>query len=187
MSDGARVEISMPDINCGGCADRVRGALGSLRGLSARAVLPVSHAALAEARVAPGPDLLAEAAAARGALATHPVVVSAHAASFALLNPMRAEAAPSIAALRVLGLRTALIQGGPSGAVRALRLSPTVMRDICQIMLLASACNIALISVAMGAFLPFGGSALSPMLGADAMALSSVFVVGNALRLRRAG
>ena len=46
--------------------------------------------------------------------------------------------------------------------------------------------NTALIPVAMGVLVPLGGPQLSPMLGAGAMALSSVFVVGNALRLRRA-
>ena len=45
--------------------------------------------------------------------------------------------------------------------------------------------NAALIPVAAGALVPFGGPALSPMLGALAMGLSSVFVVSNALRLRR--
>jgi Cu+-exporting ATPase len=44
--------------------------------------------------------------------------------------------------------------------------------------------NILLIPVAAGALVPFGGPGLSPILAAGAMALSSVLVLGNALRLR---
>ncbi len=80
-----------------------------------------------------------------------------------------------------------LVGGDPSGVVRAVRLSRAVMRNIRQNLFWAFGYNIALIPVAMGALVPFGGPQLSPMLGAAAMALSSVFVVTNALRLRRAG
>lgn len=80
-----------------------------------------------------------------------------------------------------------LVGGDPSGVVRALSLSRAVMRNIRQNLFWAFAYNIALIPVAMGALVPFGGPQLSPMLAAGAMALSSVFVVTNALRLRRAG
>ena len=79
-----------------------------------------------------------------------------------------------------------LMSGDTSGVVRAIRLARAVMRNIRQNLFWAFAYNIALIPVAMGVLVPFGGPALSPMLGAGAMALSSVFVVGNALRLRRA-
>lgn len=78
-----------------------------------------------------------------------------------------------------------LVSGDPQGAARAVRLSRAVMRNIRQNLFWAFAYNAALIPVAMGALVPFGGPQLSPMLGAGAMALSSVFVVTNALRLRR--
>ncbi|MDO5647192.1 heavy metal translocating P-type ATPase [Paracoccus sp. (in: a-proteobacteria)] len=80
-----------------------------------------------------------------------------------------------------------LMSGDPLGVVRALRLSRAVMRNIRQNLFWAFAYNSALIPVAMGVLVPFGGPQLSPMLAAGAMAMSSVFVVGNALRLRRAG
>lgn len=79
-----------------------------------------------------------------------------------------------------------LMSGDPSGVVRAIRLSRAVMRNIRQNLFWAFGYNTLLIPVAMGALVPFGGPQLSPMLGAGAMALSSVCVVGNALRLRRA-
>ena len=78
-----------------------------------------------------------------------------------------------------------LSSGDPAGVARAIRLSRAVMRNIRQNLFWAFAYNAALIPVAMGALVPFGGPRLSPMLGAGAMALSSVFVVTNALRLRR--
>ena len=73
----------------------------------------------------------------------------------------------------------------PEGAVRALRISRAVMRNIRENLFWAFAYNAALIPVAMGVLRPFGGPGLSPMLAAGAMAFSSVFVVTNALRLRR--
>lgn len=78
-----------------------------------------------------------------------------------------------------------VLMGGDLGGVpRAIRLSRAVMRNIRQNLFWAFAYNAALIPVAMGALVPFGGPQLSPMLAAAAMALSSVCVVGNALRLR---
>ncbi|MFD2172467.1 heavy metal translocating P-type ATPase [Rhodobacter lacus] len=74
----------------------------------------------------------------------------------------------------------------PRGAARAVALSRAVMRNIRQNLFWAFAYNTALIPVAMGVLVPFGGPGLSPMLAAGAMSLSSVFVVTNALRLRRA-
>lgn len=78
-----------------------------------------------------------------------------------------------------------LVGGDPRGVARAVRLSRAVMRNIRQNLFWAFGYNAALIPVAMGILVPFGGPQLSPMLGAAAMALSSVFVVTNALRLRR--
>ena len=77
-----------------------------------------------------------------------------------------------------------LAGGDPQGVPRALRLSRAVMANIRQNLFWAFAYNAALIPVAMGLLVPFGGPQLSPMLAAGAMALSSVFVVTNALRLR---
>ena len=71
-----------------------------------------------------------------------------------------------------------------AGVVRAVALSRAVMRNIRQNLVWAFAYNAALIPVAAGALAVFGGPLLSPVLAAGAMALSSVFVVSNALRLR---
>ncbi|MFK7876311.1 MAG: heavy metal translocating P-type ATPase [Paracoccaceae bacterium] len=73
------------------------------------------------------------------------------------------------------------------GVTRAHVIAKQTLRNIRQNLFWAFAYNVALIPVAMGVFYPLFGWQLSPMLGAGAMALSSVFVVFNALRLRRAG
>ena len=80
-----------------------------------------------------------------------------------------------------------LMRPDPSLVPTAIRLSRSVMRNIHQNLFWAFGYNALLIPVAMGALVPFGGPQLSPMLAAGAMALSSVFVVTNALRLRRFG
>jgi Cu+-exporting ATPase len=69
----------------------------------------------------------------------------------------------------------------------ALEMSRATMRNIRQNLFWAFAYNAALVPVAAGALAVFGGPMLSPVLAGGAMALSSLCVVTNALRLRRAG
>ncbi|WP_299137952.1 copper-translocating P-type ATPase [uncultured Tateyamaria sp.] len=75
----------------------------------------------------------------------------------------------------------------PGAVLRALHISQATLRNIRQNLFWAFGYNTVLIPVAAGLLVPFGGPQLSPALAALAMALSSVFVVTNALRLRRAG
>ena len=78
-----------------------------------------------------------------------------------------------------------LMSGSLSGVCNAVRLSKATMRNIKQNLFWAFFYNCLGIPVAAGAlFIPFGIQ-LSPMIGAAAMSMSSVFVVTNALRLRR--
>jgi Cu+-exporting ATPase len=78
-----------------------------------------------------------------------------------------------------------LMSGDLAKVPTALALSRATMRNISQNLFWAFAYNVVLIPVAAGALYPVNGMLLSPMLGAGAMALSSVFVLTNALRLRR--
>jgi len=78
-----------------------------------------------------------------------------------------------------------LMSGDLAKVPAALAISRATMRNIAQNLFWAFAYNVVLIPVAAGALFPMNGTLLSPMLGAGAMALSSVFVLGNALRLRR--
>ncbi len=77
-----------------------------------------------------------------------------------------------------------LMRPDPMAVATAVRLSRRVMRNIRQNLIWAFGYNTALIPVAAGVLVPFGGPQLSPVLAAGAMALSSVFVLSNALRLR---
>jgi P-type Cu+ transporter len=77
-----------------------------------------------------------------------------------------------------------LMRADPAAVADAIALSKAVMTNIRQNLFWAFGYNIVLIPIAAGTLVPFGGPALSPMLAAGAMALSSVFVLGNALRLR---
>ncbi|MCX8953455.1 heavy metal translocating P-type ATPase [Ruegeria sp. NA] len=78
-----------------------------------------------------------------------------------------------------------LMSGDLRGVANATEISRRTMRNIRQNLGWAFGYNVLLIPVAAGALYPFGGYLLSPALAAGAMALSSVFVVSNALRLRR--
>jgi P-type Cu+ transporter len=78
-----------------------------------------------------------------------------------------------------------LLQGDLQAIVRARRLSDAVMRNIRQNLFLAFVYNAIGVPLAAGLAYPFTGLLLSPMLASAAMALSSVSVIANALRLRR--
>jgi P-type E1-E2 ATPase len=77
-----------------------------------------------------------------------------------------------------------LLQGDLMGIVRARRVSQATMRNIRQNLFFAFVYNVAGIPLAAGVLYPFFGILLSPIVAAAAMALSSVSVVANALRLR---
>jgi Cu+-exporting ATPase len=79
-----------------------------------------------------------------------------------------------------------LLRGDLMGIVRARRLSEATMRNIRQNLFFAFVYNAAGIPIAAGVLYPIFGLLLSPIVAAAAMALSSVSVVGNALRLRAA-
>ncbi len=78
-----------------------------------------------------------------------------------------------------------LMSGDPRGVAAALEISRATLANIRQNLFWAFAYNSALIPVAAGVLYPLAGVLLSPALAAGAMALSSVFVLTNALRLRR--
>jgi Cu+-exporting ATPase len=106
--------------------------------------------------------------------------------------------APALAAAEVgiaMGTGTAvamesagvtLLKGDLGGIVRARRLSQATMRNIRQNLFFAFIYNAAGIPIAAGVLYPTFGLLLSPIIAGAAMALSSVSVVGNALRLRSA-
>jgi Cu+-exporting ATPase len=77
-----------------------------------------------------------------------------------------------------------LVKGDLAGIVRARHLSKAVMRNIRQNLFFAFVYNAAGVPLAAGLLYPVFGLLLSPMIAAAAMSLSSVSVIGNALRLR---
>ncbi len=77
-----------------------------------------------------------------------------------------------------------LVKGDLKGIVKAITLSKAVMRNIRQNLFFAFAYNLLGIPVAAGLLFPFFGILLSPMIAAAAMSVSSVSVIGNALRLK---
>jgi Cu+-exporting ATPase len=105
--------------------------------------------------------------------------------------PALAEAAVGIAmgtgtdvAMESAGMT--LISGDVRALVRARRLSRDTMRNIRQNLFLAFAYNAIGVPVAAGALYPFAGILISPIWASAAMTFSSVSVIANALRLRRA-
>jgi Cu+-exporting ATPase len=79
-----------------------------------------------------------------------------------------------------------LLRGDLQGIVQARRLSRAVMNNIRQNLFFAFIYNVAGVPIAAGILYPAFGLLLSPIIAAAAMALSSVSVVGNSLRLWRA-
>jgi Cu+-exporting ATPase len=79
-----------------------------------------------------------------------------------------------------------LLKGDLQGLVRARRLSAATMGNIRQNLFFAFVYNAVGVPIAAGVLYPFFGLLLSPVIAAAAMALSSVSVIGNALRLRNA-
>ncbi len=79
-----------------------------------------------------------------------------------------------------------LVKGDLRGILKARRLSRGVMRNIRQNLFFAFIYNALGVPIAAGVLYPFFGLLLNPMIAAAAMSFSSVSVIANALRLRRA-
>jgi Cu+-exporting ATPase len=80
----------------------------------------------------------------------------------------------------------ALLKGDLRGIAKARRLSSATMRNIRQNLFFAFIYNASGVPIAAGVLYPAFGLLLSPVIAAAAMGLSSISVIGNALRLRRA-
>ena len=87
-------------------------------------------------------------------------------------------------AIRSAGIT--LVKGDLRGVVRALNLSRHTMRNIRQNLFFALFYNALAIPIAAGILFPLWGWLLNPMIAGAAMTFSSVSVIGNALRLRKA-
>lgn len=79
-----------------------------------------------------------------------------------------------------------LVKGDLRGIVRARRLSRLTLQNIKQNLFFAFIYNAAGVPIAAGVLYPLWGLLLSPMIAAAAVSFSSISVIGNALRLRRA-
>jgi len=79
-----------------------------------------------------------------------------------------------------------LVKGDLTGIVRAIKLSKATMKNIKQNLFFAFVYNSLGVPIAAGVLYPFFGILLSPVIAAAAMSFSSVSVVGNSLRLKRA-
>ena len=79
-----------------------------------------------------------------------------------------------------------LVKGDLRGIVRARRLSRVTMSNIRQNLFFAFVYNVLGVPLAAGVLFPFFGVLLSPMVASAAMTFSSVSVIANALRIRRA-
>ena len=82
--------------------------------------------------------------------------------------------------------RVVLVKGDLTGIVKARTLSRRTMRNIRQNLFFAFVYNLIGVPIAAGVLYPWFGLLLSPMIASAAMSLSSVSVIANALRLRRA-
>ena len=82
--------------------------------------------------------------------------------------------------------RIVLVKGDLCGIAKARALSQQTMRNIRQNLFFAFIYNFIGVPIAAGVLYPWFGLLLSPMIASAAMSLSSVSVIGNALRLRRA-
>jgi Cu+-exporting ATPase len=79
-----------------------------------------------------------------------------------------------------------LVRGDLRGVARAIRLSRATMRNIRQNLFFAFVYNVIGVPIAAGVLYPFLGILLSPIIASAAMTFSSVSVISNALRLRKA-
>ena len=84
-----------------------------------------------------------------------------------------------------VAMQSALVKGDLRGIAKAIRLNRATMCNIRENLFFAFLYNAVGVPVAAGALYPFFGLLLSPIIAGAAMSLSSVSVVGNALRLRK--
>ena len=104
----------------------------------------------------------------------------------ATLPSFAAEATLTGTDIAMNSARIVLVKGDLLGIVRVRLLSQATMRNIKQNLFFAFAYNLIGVPIAAGALYPWFGLLLNPMIASAAMALSSVSVIGNALRLRSA-